>query len=167
MSLEKDVRYLLDRIEIEDKVSLYGLGQDLHQAGAENKNVLEQWNDLFTPDAKIDLSSLGLKTYDLQEYGELMRGKGMKGGGLEVKFKAWQHIEGLARVTIDGDTAKSLSFHFHSHEARDVKANLIDAGYWHDEWVRTPAGWRIKARRHQSLYTNTYAVIDGPDFLQD
>jgi hypothetical protein len=167
MSLEKDVRFLLDRIEIEDKISLYGLGQDLHQAGAPNKNILQEWNQLFTPDAAIDIRSLGLPVFNLTEFSELMRGKGMKGGGLEVKFKAWQHIEGLSRLTIDGDTAHSLSFHFHTHEARDTQANLIDAGYWHDEWVRTPAGWRIKKRRHQSLYTNTYAVIDGPDFLRD
>ncbi len=61
MSLEKDVRYLLDRVEIQDKVSLYGLGQDIHQPDAANKNLLEQWGHLFTSDAKIDLSSLGLK----------------------------------------------------------------------------------------------------------
>lgn len=46
MSLEKDVRYLLDRIEIQDKITLYGLGQDFHQPGDSNKNILEQWGQL-------------------------------------------------------------------------------------------------------------------------
>lgn len=167
MSLESDVRYLLDRIEIQDKIALYGLGQDFHQPSDSNKNILEQWSQLFTPDATIDVTSLGLKVFNLKEYTELMRGKDLKGGGLEVRFKAWQHIEGHGAVTIDGDTAKSVALHFHTHEAREEKANLIDAGYWHDEWVRTPDGWRIKKRRHQSLYTNTYAVVPNIAFLQD
>jgi len=165
MSTESDVRYLLDRIEIQDKVALYGLGQDLHQAGSSNKNVLEQWSQLFTEDATIDLSSLGLKVFHLPEYAELMRGKGMRGGGLEDQYDAWQHLEGHATVKIDGDTATSLALHWHSHQTRDGKANLIDAGYWHDQWVRTAAGWRIKARRHQSLYTNTFPRVENPPFL--
>ncbi|ABY29165.1 nuclear transport factor 2 family protein [Methylorubrum extorquens] len=165
MSIQEDVRYLLDRVEIQDKVSLYGLGQDLHQADNPNKNILEQWNDLFTPDARIDISDLGMPECGLVEYAEIMRGKDLRGGGLEVSFKAWQHIEGHANVRIDGDTATSLTLHFHSHEARDGVRNLIDAGYWHDDWVRTPEGWRIRKRRHQALYTNTYPVVAGPAFL--
>lgn len=167
MSIESDVRYLLDRIEIQDKIALYGLGQDLHQPGAENKNILEQWSKLFTPDAEIDVTSLGLKVFTLYEYAELMRGKDLKGGGLEVPFDAWQHLEGHGTVTIDGDTATSLALHLHTHQARDGVRNLFDMGYWHDKWVRTPEGWRIKHRRHQSLYTNTFPVFKGPPFLQD
>jgi hypothetical protein len=87
MSLETDVRYLLDRIEIQDKVALYGLGQDFHQADADNKNILEQWPELFTSDARIDITDLGMGEYGLVEYAEVMRGKGLKGGGLEVSFK--------------------------------------------------------------------------------
>jgi hypothetical protein len=167
MSIENEVRYLLDRLEIQDKIALYGLGQDLHQPDAANKNLLEEWSRLFTPDVQIDLTSLGLKVFTLQEYAELMRGKGLKGGGLEVPFKAWQHLEGHATVKIDGDTATSLALHVHTHETRDGKKNLLDAGYWHDEWVRTPEGWRIKHRRHQSLYTNTFPVVEGPAFLKN
>jgi hypothetical protein len=166
MSMQSDIRYLLDRIEIQDKVALYGLGQDLHQAGDSNKNILEQWSQLFTPDAEIDVRSLGLKVFKLDEFAELMRGKDLAGGGLEGPFKAWQHLEGHATVNIDGDTATSLALHLHTHEARDTEANLLDAGYWHDTWVRTAEGWRISFRRHQSLYTNTFPVIPGPAFLK-
>ena len=165
-NLDDKVRYLLDRLEIQDKVALYGLGQDLHQPDADNKNILEQWDDLFTPDATIDVTSLGLKVFTLHEYAELMRGKDLKGGGLETPFKAWQHLEGHATVKIDGDTATSLALHHHTHETREGRANLLDAGYWHDDWVRTSNGWRIKSRRHQSLYTNTFPVIAGPAFLE-
>ena len=165
-TVDQHIRYLLDRVEIQDKVALYGLGQDLHQPDAADKNILEQWNELFTPDARIDVTSLGLKVFTLVEYAELMRGEGLKGGGLEKPFRAWQHLEGHATVKIDGDTATSLALHHHTHETRDGGANLLDAGYWHDDWVRTGEGWRIRLRRHQSLYTNTFSVVPGPDFLK-
>ena len=49
MSLEGKVQYVSDHWEIQDKIALYGLGQDLHQSGAENKNILEQWSELSHP----------------------------------------------------------------------------------------------------------------------
>ena len=156
---EDKIGYLLDRVEIQDKIASYGLGQDLHQPDADN--------ELFTPDAAIDVTSLGLKVFTLPEYAELMRGEDLKGGGLEVPFKAWQHLEGQATVTIDGNAATSLAPHLHTHATRDGGANLFDAGYWHDNWVRTPDGWRIRFRRHQSLYTNTFPVVAGPAFLRN
>jgi len=167
MSLETDVRYLLDRIEIQDKVALYGLGQDLHQASNRDKNILEQWSQLFAPDATIDLSDLGLRKFNLHDYAELMRGKGLKGGGLETNFKAWQHIEGHATVTINGDRATSISLHMHTHAARNIEANLFDVGYWHDEWVRLPEGWRILHRSHTALYTHTFPLVPNPPFLSE
>lgn len=77
-----------DRIEIQDKVALYGLGQDLHQADSGDGNVLAQWGDLFTPDAKIDATDAGAKIFELGEYTELMRGKSLVGGteGLGFSF---------------------------------------------------------------------------------
>ena len=122
---------------------------------------------IFSPDATIDVTSLDVGKFGLYEYAELMRGKGLKGGGLEVPFDAWQHLEGHATVTIDGDTATSIALHLHTHQAKDGARNLLDAGYWHDKWVRTDKGWRIKERVHQSLYTNTFPVVKGPPFLQD
>lgn len=58
MSLGGEVRYLLDPCEIQDKIAFYGLGHDLHQPDSDDKNVLAQWNELFTPDAEIELTSL-------------------------------------------------------------------------------------------------------------
>lgn len=36
MSPETDVRYLLDRLEIQDLIAKYGIGQDLHQPDADH-----------------------------------------------------------------------------------------------------------------------------------
>jgi hypothetical protein len=161
------IRYLLDGIEIQDKIALYGLGQDLHQADSGGGNVLAQWGELFTPDAEIDATD-GLDTvFDLQAYAELMRGEGLVGGaeGLGTSFNAWQHIEGHATVTIDGDTAHSIAPHLHTHANRDGSSNTFAVGYWHDDWVRTPDGWRISYRRVQNLYFHTFPVVANPQIV--
>jgi hypothetical protein len=38
---EQTIRYLLDPVEIQDKIALYGLRQDLHRPDAYSKNILE------------------------------------------------------------------------------------------------------------------------------
>jgi hypothetical protein len=60
---EQTIRYLLDRVEIQDKIALYGLGQDLHQSDASSKNILEQWNDLFLSDAVIEICDMGIESF--------------------------------------------------------------------------------------------------------
>ncbi|OLT05647.1 hypothetical protein BJF90_01075 [Pseudonocardia sp. CNS-004] len=163
------IQYLLDRIEIQDKVALYGLGQDLHQADSGDGNVLAQWGELFTLDAEIDATDAGAKVFGLREYAELMRGKDLVGGakGLGYSFDVWQHIEGHATVTIDGDTAHSITPHVHTHGNRDGSSSTFAVGYWHDDWVRTPAGWRISYRRVQHLYFHTFPVIETPLLVSD
>lgn len=167
MTSDRQIQYLLDRIEIQDKVALYGLGQDLHQADSGDGNVLAQWGELFTPDAKIDATDAGAKIFELGEYTELMRGKNLVGGteGLGFSFNAWQHIEGHATVTIDGNTAHSITPHLHTHANRDGSSNTFAVGYWHDDWVRTAAGWRISYRRVEQLYFHTFPVVPNPQMF--
>lgn len=167
MSDADRIQYLFDRLEIQDKVALYGLGQDLHQADSGDPNILEQWGQLFTADAEIDATAAGGLRYNLNDYAELMRGKGLVGGteGLGLSFNVWQHIEGHATVTIDGDTAHSIAPHWHTHVSRDGKTNTHAVGYWHDDWVRTPEGWRIRVRRIEHLYFQTFPVVDTPPMV--
>lgn len=82
-----------------DQITLYGFGQDLHQADAENKNILEEWTHIFAPEVIIDVTSLNVGVFNLQEYAALMRGKDLKGGGLEVNFKfsKWIPASGSAK----------------------------------------------------------------------
>ncbi|WP_306209187.1 nuclear transport factor 2 family protein [Actinoplanes sp. RD1] len=167
MSDDSRVQYLLDRIEIQDKVALYGLGQDLHQADSGDANVLAQWGELFTPDVKIDATSAGAKVFELPEYAEMMRGKGLVGGaaGLGLSFNAWQHVEGHATVTLQGDRAHSITPHLHMHAARNGLGNTFAVGYWHDDWLRTEQGWRIHFRRLEHLFIQTFAAIDNPPIV--
>lgn len=165
---DERLQYLLDRIEIQDKAALYGLGQDLHQADSGNGNVLAQWKDLFVPDVSIDITAAGGAVLNLQQYAEMMRGTGLVGGteGIGRLFDAWQHIEGHATVSIDGDSAHSITPHLHTHAHRDRSAHTVVAGYWHDDWLRTPQGWRIRLRRLEHLYAQTFPTIPTPSIAE-
>jgi hypothetical protein len=167
MTLDPQMQYLLDRIEIQDKVALYGLGQDRHQADSGDGNVMAEWGKLFAHDAKIDATDAGAGIFELDEYCELMRGEGLVGGteGLGLSFNAWLHIEGHASVTIDGDVAHSVSPHLHMHASRDGSSNTVAVGYWHDDWIRTAEGWRISFRRVEDLFMQTFPVVQTPPML--
>lgn len=59
-SLEQRLQYLEDRIEIQDLMVRYGLGQDLHEDG--DNDVLEQWDSVFAPEARVDYSVAGARS---------------------------------------------------------------------------------------------------------
>ncbi|WP_369192197.1 nuclear transport factor 2 family protein [Streptomyces sp. R08] len=152
MSTETDIRYLLDRIEIQDVIARYGLGQDLHQPHDPDLNVLEHWSHVFAPGAVLDYTdALGGGPMTMEQMAKWMRGKDLAGGGMTEWFRVWQHLEGHATVTIDGDTATSITPHLHTHETKDGNGNVLAAGLWYDQWERRPEGWRI-----------TGAAAEGP-----
>ncbi|WP_396427008.1 nuclear transport factor 2 family protein [Amycolatopsis sp. EV170708-02-1] len=102
MSLESDVRYLLDRLEIQDVIARYGLGQDVHQPHDENLDVLAHWADVFAQDAVLDYSEAGMPAaMSREDLADLMRGPHRDGGMANI-YTVWQHVEGHATVTIDG-----------------------------------------------------------------
>ncbi|WP_020502485.1 nuclear transport factor 2 family protein [Sciscionella marina] len=158
MSLESDVRYLLDRLEIQDVIARYGLGQDLHQPHDENLDVLEHWADVFSEDAVLDYSEAGMPAaMSRADLADLMRGPDRDGGMADI-YTVWQHVEGHATVTIDGDRATAVSPHLHTHETKTGEpANVIAAGLFHDTLERRPEGWRIVHRRLTNLYVHTVA----------
>ena len=164
MSTDTDVRYLLDRIAIQDIVSKYGLGQDLHQGDNDDQDLMAQWGEVFSADAVIDASDVGQSAeIGLADYIDFMRGADRKGTeGLGKLFGLWQHREGYATVTLDGDTATATSPFFHTHETRDGQANVIHTGLWHDRLERRPEGWRIVHRRVEHTFFNTFARIADP-----
>ncbi|WP_197376236.1 nuclear transport factor 2 family protein [Mycolicibacterium baixiangningiae] len=116
---------------------------------------------------KIDATDAGAGIYELGEYSELMRGKGLVGGteGLGLSFNSWLHIEGHATVTIKGDTAHSVTPHLHMHASRDGASNTVAVGYWHDDWIRSAEGWRISFRRVEDLFIQTFPVVETPPML--
>ncbi|OLT16476.1 hypothetical protein BJF78_14555 [Pseudonocardia sp. CNS-139] len=170
MSIASDVRYLLDRLEIQDVVQRYGVGQDAHQPGAAgaawDNNVLEQWDDVFTPDATVDYGVAGDPgpAAPYRELAEKHRGPGLQGGGTMSVLANWQHFEAVPTVTIDGDTAVARTSHLHTHRGRAEGPdgwNVVEAGTFHDDLVRTPEGWRIRHRRLEIHYVDVFLTRAG------
>jgi hypothetical protein len=153
------VQYLLDRLQIQDLVARYGLGQDLHIDG--DNDVMEEWKDVFSTDATLDYSAAGAPSPITPEtIVEVMRGP----GGSMTALKRWQHFEGVAVVEIDGDTATARSPHIHTHQGEtDGQGwNLIQTGYFVDRLERTAEGWRIVDRTLEIQWMDTFATIPNP-----
>lgn len=167
MSADTDIRYLLDRIAIQDVIAKYGLGQDLHQGYHDDQELTAQWAEVFSPDAVIDASDVGQSAeIGLEAYIDFMRGAERKGTeGLGRLFGRWQHREGYATVSLDGDVATATSPFFHTHETRDGRANVIHTGLWHDRLERRPEGWRIVHRRVEHGFFHTFARVENPGDL--
>lgn len=166
MTLEEKVQYLLDRSEIQERIAIYGLGQDYHQPGFTNQDSYQEWSEVFTDDVKIDVSDvIPAGPFDLAQYIEMMRGKDGSGGGLDADFRVWAHLEHPVKIEIDGDSAKSVSLHIHTHETKDSTGNTSAVGYWFDSWTRTARGWRIVERRIKQLYFNTAQLTDTPGII--
>jgi hypothetical protein len=157
-TLEQRLAYLEDRIEIQDVVTRYGLGQDLHRDG--DNDVLQQWDEVFTPDATVDYSVTGapLDGVTVRELLKFMRGP----GGPMTELKSWQHFQGFSTVTIDGNSATARTPHIHTHKGgTDGKDwNLIQTGFFVDQLDRGPDGWRIAHRRLEILWMDTFPTVD-------
>ena len=159
-SLEEKVQYLLDRFEIQDVIARYGLGQDLHLP-ENDPSPADQWNDVFADDAIIDYSEVGFPpSVTVAELTTMMRGEDGKTGGMALMFSSWQHMEMYGNVTVDGDTATSITPHLHTHPLKDGEGNTLAAGIWHDKWERRPEGWRIVHRRLQDVYVQTLKSME-------
>ncbi len=165
MTTETDLRYALDRIAIQDVIAKYGLGQDLHQPDDADQNILEQWSQVFAPDAVIDASSVGYDSrIDLTTYAEMMRGKGLTGKtGLGAVHSKWQHREGWAVVVLDGDVATATTPFLHLHEMRVDGSQHIHAGTWLDRLERRSEGWRIVHRSIRQGFFQRFAIVPLPD----
>jgi len=71
----------------------------------------------------------------------------------------WQHhLLNVYHVTIDGDSAKTLSY-LTSYQVfeEDPKAAVILVARYHDELRRTPDGWKISKRTMELLWGETKA----------
>ncbi|MFB7495826.1 nuclear transport factor 2 family protein [Streptomyces sp. NPDC056161] len=157
-SLDERIRYVEDRLEIQDLIVRYGLGQDLHEGG--DNNVLEQWDAVFAPGATVDYSVTGdasLKGLDHRKLVEVMRGA----GGSMTQLEKWQHFQGFSTVEIAGDTAVARTQHLHTHKgSTDGKGwNLMQTGFFVDRLERRPEGWRILHRTLEIIWMDTFPTL--------
>ena len=139
-----------DRIEIQDLLTRYTVAID-----TKDWKVLDT---CFTPDAELDYRSTG----------------GTRGAYPEVRawlekalaaFPMTVHYISNSTVELEGDTARARTYVINpmGFPKEDGSLHIFTVGgYYVDELVRTPEGWRIRKRREDQ------AFLDGslPEALQ-
>ncbi len=134
---------LSDRFEIQDLLVAYS-----HAIDARDWDALDE---VFTEDAHIDYSAFG----------------GPAGTPSEVKpflqdalgvFAGFQHMVAAPKIVIEGDSATAKTYCHNPMVLRDEGGveKVWFLGLWyHDELLRTPAGWRIVHRHEERCYAVT------------
>ena len=134
-----DLQQLSDRQEITDLITEYSHAIDFRR-----------WDDLdaiFTADATLDLTATGGECGDLPTMKQWLA----KTLGL---FSGHQHLVATSKIELDGDRATATSVcHNPMYLDRDGRQQVLFVGLWYvDEFVRTPAGWRIASRKQKQGY---------------
>jgi ketosteroid isomerase-like protein len=136
----KTAQELSDRLEIQDQITAYSYAVDFHRWDA--------LDDIFTDDAELDFTASG------GEKGDLPAIKDFFERALNM-FEGHQHLMGNTAVQLDGDTATSTTLCHNPMylKGQDGQQRVMFVGIWyHDEWRRTPSGWRISKRVQQKGY---------------
>ena len=131
MEAEKSLQYLLDRLEIEDRVKLY--------AELIDRKRFDELESVFTPDAYIDYTASGGVAGSLDEIREYLR-RSM--GPLRT-----QHLMSNVQCDIapDGRSAKTTVMLFNplSYDTRQGARTFFIGLWYHDEWIKTDEGWSV------------------------
>ena len=160
MSEGAAARRALDILEIQGVIATYSLGQDSHQS---DDNILQEWDRAFAPEGTTDYSAAGAPVCHYRELATWMRGISGKPGRMS-RYVGWQHMLSLPVIALSGDTAHSRTDYLAIHKLRSTERQVgqrFDAcGAFHDDLIRTAAGWRIKHRRLEVYFG---AAIDTQD----
>jgi hypothetical protein len=133
---------MLSLAEISDRLEIQQLLTDY--ATAIDQRRFDDLDRIFTPDAHIDYRAMG----------------GIEGPYPQVKawlaevlpdFPAYCHLNGNVDIRLAGDTATSRTLCLNPMKlpdgGTDSGGQLLFLGLWYDdEFVRTPAGWRLTRR---------------------
>jgi SnoaL-like domain len=137
--MDDDTRRLADRLEIDDLLTRY--------ATAIDGRDWELLDTVFTADAHLDYRGAG----------------GIEGPYPEVRawlaevlpmFDVTQHLVLNRVVAVDGDTARARSAFSNPNRINvDGASQLFTVGgYYHDQLVRTPDGWRLSRRLEETSW---------------
>ncbi len=137
-----------DRLEITETITRYSHGLDQRR--------WEEWDRTFTPDAVLDLSAVGMPAQSPTE------ARATFTAGDAVRIPAGQHLLLNTLIHLDGGTATARSeflMHTFVRTGTPGRAQWNRAGGWYDdELVRTPAGWRISRRTAHPKWHHTEEI---------
>ena len=128
---------LFDRLEIDELLTRY--------ATAIDTKTFDLLDEVFTPDAHVDYTSAGGIAGDFPT---------VKAWLAEVlpHFPEYQHVVGNRDVTVDGDTATSISKFFNPMVSERRRRSSAAASTTTSSSA-TADGWRIAERFEQTIWT--------------
>jgi 3-phenylpropionate/cinnamic acid dioxygenase small subunit len=134
-----DQQELSDRFEIQNLLVVY--------CDAIDSRDWQALDDVFTSDVIIDYSAVGGAKGNLTEI-KIYLEKAL------AKFPTYQHMLGLPRITITGDTATARTICFNPMVIdKDGAQHVFFVGIWYvDKLRRTAKGWRISQRVEELSY---------------
>jgi hypothetical protein len=132
-----DLQLVSDRLEIDDLLTLYAHAIDTRQ--------WDLLDDVFTPDAAIDYSSVGGASGTRAEIRAWLE-------QMLTSFDGYQHYVTNRTVSVDGDVATARSY-LMNPTLLPNKALMFVGGYYNDRLVRTVDGWRIADRTLESSWS--------------
>jgi ketosteroid isomerase-like protein len=117
-------------------------------------------DDVFTPDARLDMSVAGTMTP--AEYQAKAR-------RVLAELDATHHLiaSPIVEVGADGDTATAHCYYQAQHVRNDCADGplLLIGGWIDDELVRTAEGWRIARRRGRAVWFDGNPAVLGLDVV--
>ena len=135
---------MLSLSEISDRLEIQQLLADY--CAAIDTRRFDDLDRVFTTDAYIDYRAMG----------------GIDGRYPEVKawlaqvlpaFANYAHMLGLPTIELAGDTATARTFCFNPMVfGGDTPATMLLGLWYDDEFVRTPAGWRMSRRAETKCF---------------
>ncbi len=147
--------------EISDRILIKDLLMDYAET-VDSKNF-DAWDDIFTPDAFIDYTSMGGPKGLMPDVRAWMRIS-------MPRFPMSQHMLGNSRIRLDGDTAHVRTICYNPMQMPDGKGGyqIATFGFWYnDRLVRTSAGWRIAERLEEYGYAMNVPEGFEPDVTSE
>lgn len=128
-----ELQEISDRLEIQELFARYSHAIDTAQ--------WDLLDEVFTPDAHIDYSSMGGIA------GSLAEQKAFLDANLPTIFaRGYQHLISNTLFEIDGDTARTRTMCFNPMVIKDQQ-HVMFCGLWYvDTLVRVDGRWRIAER---------------------
>ncbi|MEV0262326.1 nuclear transport factor 2 family protein [Streptomyces sp. NPDC050617] len=150
-----DIQEISDRMEIQELLVAY--------AAAIDSKDFDSLDRIFTEDAHIDYTTFGAIAGTRAEMKEFLASS-------MAQFAACQHLIANPEIRFDGDgdgdgdraTGRVMCLNALGFPTEDGDPQIALLGMWYiDEYIRTPAGWRISRRGQERSWTKGFGDVPG------
>jgi hypothetical protein len=125
-----------DRMEIQEAMVRYSYGLD--------QRLWSEWGLAFTDDAVFDFREAGMSIHTVPQIRAIFSAS-------DANRLGGQHLQTNFLIWLDGDTARARSEYSLAAVSKTgdpaIARRNSGGGWYEDELVRTPAGWRIRLHK--------------------